>query len=76
MTLARVRAQRGEPGYRPLLDEAAAIAKAAPTALFVLPIVAARAEAAWLEGAPAPRIGEETGPAGGAGAGRRPLVRW
>jgi hypothetical protein len=27
--LARVRARRGEPGYRPVLDEAAAIAKAA-----------------------------------------------
>jgi tetratricopeptide (TPR) repeat protein len=59
--LARVRARRGEPGYRPLLDEAAAIAKAAPVAQAALLIGAARAEAAWLEGAPAWRIGEETG---------------
>lgn len=61
---ARVRARRGEPEYWPLLDEAAAIAKSVPTAWSALPIAAARAEAAWLEGAPALRIGEETGPAG------------
>jgi DNA-binding CsgD family transcriptional regulator len=61
---ARVGARRGEPGYWPLLDEAAAIAKAAPGAMAALLIAAARAEAAWLEGAPARRIGEETGPAG------------
>jgi DNA-binding CsgD family transcriptional regulator/tetratricopeptide (TPR) repeat protein len=61
---ARVRARRGEGGYRPVLDEAAAIAKAAPVAQAALLIAAARAEAAWLEGAPAERIGEETGPAG------------
>ena len=60
---ARVRARRGEPGYWPLLDEAAQAAKAAPVALSALPIAAARAEAAWLEGAPAERIGEEIGPA-------------
>ena len=61
---ARVRARRGEPGYWPLLDEAAAIAKAGPVMLSALQIAAARAEAAWLEGAPPERIGEETGPAG------------
>jgi tetratricopeptide (TPR) repeat protein len=44
--LARVRARRGEPGYRPLLDEAAAIAKAAPTVQAALLIASARAEAA------------------------------
>jgi len=57
--LARVQARRGEPGYQPLLDEAAAIAKAAPLAQTELLIAAARAEAAWLEGAPAQRIDEE-----------------
>ena len=62
--LARVRARRGEPGYWPLLDEAAAIAKAAPVAQAALLVAAARAEAAWLEGGPALRIGEETGSAG------------
>ena len=71
--LARVRARRSEPGYRPLLDEAAAIAKAAPVAQTALLIGAARAEAAWLEGAPAERIGEETGSAGEPGLAD---VRW
>jgi DNA-binding CsgD family transcriptional regulator len=61
--LSRVRARRGEPGYWPLLDEAAAIAKTIPVALLSLPIAAARAEAAWLEGAAAARMGEETAPA-------------
>ena len=60
---ARVRARRGEPGYWSVLDEAAQAAKAAPVALSALPIAAARAEAAWLEGAVARRIGEEIGPA-------------
>jgi DNA-binding CsgD family transcriptional regulator/tetratricopeptide (TPR) repeat protein len=70
---ARLRARRGEPGYWPLLDEAAAIAKAAPVAQAALLIAAARAEAAWLEGAPAEQIGEETGSAGEPG----PVdVRW
>ncbi len=71
--LARVRARRGEPGYRPLLDEAASIAKAAPTVQAALLIGAARAEAAWLEGAPAERIGAETASAGEPGPSD---VRW
>ncbi len=70
---ARLRARRGEPGYWPLLDEAAATAKAGPVMLSALQIAAARAEAAWLEGAPAERIGEETGPAGKPGL---PDARW
>jgi DNA-binding CsgD family transcriptional regulator len=61
---ARILARRGEPGYRPLLDEAAAIVKAAPVGQAALQIAAARAEAAWLEEAQAARIGEETGSAG------------
>jgi DNA-binding CsgD family transcriptional regulator len=60
---ARVRARRGEPGYWPILDEATAVFKAASVAMALVPVAAARAEAAWLEGAPASRIGEETGPA-------------
>ena len=71
--LARSRARRGEPGYRPVLDEAAAIAKAAPVAQVALLIAAARAEAAWLDGAPALRIGEETESAGEPGLSD---VRW
>jgi DNA-binding CsgD family transcriptional regulator/tetratricopeptide (TPR) repeat protein len=61
--LARVRARRGEPGSRPLLDEAAAMVKVAPVGQGALLIAAARAEAAWLEGA-LEQIGEETGSAG------------
>jgi DNA-binding CsgD family transcriptional regulator len=71
--LARARARRGEPGYRAVLDEAAAIAKAAPIAQVALLVAAARAEAAWLEGAPALRIGEETESAGEPGLSD---VRW
>jgi DNA-binding CsgD family transcriptional regulator/tetratricopeptide (TPR) repeat protein len=71
--LARVRARRGEPGYRPVLDEAAAIAKAAPTSQVVLLIAATRAEVAWLEGASAERIGEQAGSAGEPGPAD---VRW
>jgi DNA-binding CsgD family transcriptional regulator/tetratricopeptide (TPR) repeat protein len=63
VTLARARLRRGEPGYQPLLDEAVAVVKAAPVTPAVLLIAAARAEAAWLEGAPVRRIGEETEPA-------------
>jgi DNA-binding CsgD family transcriptional regulator len=64
VVLARVKARRGEPGYWPLFDEAAQIAKATPVTQSELQIATARAEAVWLEGAPAARIGEETGPAG------------
>jgi DNA-binding CsgD family transcriptional regulator/tetratricopeptide (TPR) repeat protein len=71
--VARVRARRGEPGYWPVLDEAAQAAKAAPVGQVVPLVAAARAEAAWLEGAPAERIGEETGSAGEPG---RADVRW
>jgi DNA-binding CsgD family transcriptional regulator/tetratricopeptide (TPR) repeat protein len=47
---ARVQARRGIPGYGPLLDEAAQLAKAVgiPQALSLIAV--ARAEAAWLEG--------------------------
>ena len=74
--LARVRARRGANGYQPLLDEAAAIAKAAPVtpvAQVALVLAATRAEAAWLEGASAQRIGEQSESTGEAG----PVdVRW
>ena len=73
VTMARVLARRGEVGYRPVLDEAAAIAKAAPVAQAALLIAAARAEAAWLEGAPALRIGEEAESGGQPGLSD---VRW
>jgi DNA-binding CsgD family transcriptional regulator len=57
---ARARARRGEPGYWAVLDEAAQAAKAAPVGRVTPLVAAARAEAAWLEGAPAERVGEET----------------
>ena len=41
MILARVRARRGENGYQPLLDEAAAIAEAAPVTQVTLVLAAA-----------------------------------
>jgi DNA-binding CsgD family transcriptional regulator len=72
--LARIRARRGEGGYRPFLDEAAAIAKLAPPTMgAALQVAAARAEAAWLEGASAQRIGEESGTTGERGPSE---VRW
>ncbi len=71
--VARIRARRGEGGYRPFLDEAAAIAKAAPVPGAALQVAAARAEAAWLEGASAQRIGEQTGSLGEPGLAE---VRW
>jgi hypothetical protein len=63
VTIARVRARRGEAGYQPLLDEAVAIATAVPGSQVAFQVAAARAEAAWLEGASTRRIGEETGAA-------------
>ncbi|HXL92468.1 MAG TPA: AAA family ATPase [Streptosporangiaceae bacterium] len=73
MILARIQARRGANGYQPLLDEAAAIVKAAPVAQVALVLAAAQAEAAWLEGASAQRIGEQSESTGQAG----PVdVRW
>jgi DNA-binding CsgD family transcriptional regulator/tetratricopeptide (TPR) repeat protein len=59
VTLALVRARRGDPGYWPLLDEAREIAIAADDLELLAPIAAARAEAAWLQGRP-DAIGAET----------------
>lgn len=60
VVLGRVQARRGEPGCWPLLDEAKDLAKAVSSPQTVSMIAAARAEAAWLDGAPAERIGAET----------------
>lgn len=59
VTLALVRARRGDPGYWPLLDEAWARAIGADDHQLLAPAAAARAEAAWLEGRP-DAIGAET----------------
>ena len=50
LVLALVRARRGDPEYRPLLDEAAEIAESAGELQYLAPSAAARAEVAWLEG--------------------------
>lgn len=49
-TLARVRARRGDPGYRPLLDELLEESRAVGELQHLGPAATARAEAAWLEG--------------------------
>ena len=50
LVLARVRARRGDPGTRPLLDEAAAIAAAIDDPEMGMAFACALAEIAWLEG--------------------------
>jgi predicted ATPase/DNA-binding CsgD family transcriptional regulator len=48
--LARVRARRGDPGVQPLLEEAHELALASGEPQRIGPVLAARAEAAWLAG--------------------------
>jgi DNA-binding CsgD family transcriptional regulator len=50
VVLALVRARRGDPGHRELLDEAWALAEPTGELLRRSPVAAARAEAAWLRG--------------------------
>lgn len=64
IALGLVRARRGDPGCRPLLDEAWERAVAADELQFLGPAAAARAEAAWLDGR-AEAIGAETEAASG-----------
>jgi DNA-binding CsgD family transcriptional regulator len=52
--LGRVRARRGDPGVWPPLDEALALAAVSGELQRLGPVAVARAEAAWLEGDPAP----------------------
>ncbi len=59
VTLALVRARRGDPGSWPLLDEARETAIASDDLQWLAPVAAARAEAAWLEGR-TDAIGAET----------------
>jgi DNA-binding CsgD family transcriptional regulator/tetratricopeptide (TPR) repeat protein len=59
VVLALVRARRGDPAYRPLLDEALALARVSGDLQMLAPVAAARAEATWLEGKPGP-LAEET----------------
>jgi DNA-binding CsgD family transcriptional regulator/tetratricopeptide (TPR) repeat protein len=48
--LGRLRARRGDPGVWPLLDEALAMAERTGHLQRLWPVVAARCEAAWLDG--------------------------
>ncbi len=50
IVLALVRARRGDPGYRTMLDEVLEIATSAGDLMYLGPVAAARAEAALLEG--------------------------
>jgi DNA-binding CsgD family transcriptional regulator/tetratricopeptide (TPR) repeat protein len=50
VALALVRARRGDPGYRDLVEEAWALAEPTDELLRMRPVAAARAEIAWLEG--------------------------
>ena len=53
VTVALVRARRGEPGAQPLLDEALALAQPTGELQHQVPVAAAQAEVAWLAGRPA-----------------------
>jgi DNA-binding NarL/FixJ family response regulator/tetratricopeptide (TPR) repeat protein len=57
--LALVRARRGDPGYRPLLDAALELAEGRGEPQRIAPVAAARAEVAWIEGRPG-LVAEET----------------
>lgn len=56
--LGLLRARRGDPGVWSLLDEAQALAVPTGEPHRIVPVAAARAEAAWLEGEPARTLDE------------------
>jgi DNA-binding CsgD family transcriptional regulator/tetratricopeptide (TPR) repeat protein len=58
VVLARVRLRRGDPGVSKALDEAAELAFASGEVQRIAPVVAARAEAAWIEGTLAESLDE------------------
>jgi len=60
--LALARARSGSGSYWPPLDQAAEVVRAMSLPQSLSRVAAARAEAAWLDGAPAERIQEETAP--------------
>jgi DNA-binding CsgD family transcriptional regulator len=59
ISLALVRARRGDPNVWPILDEARALAEPTGELPRIAPVAAARAEAAWLAGRPE-AVGNET----------------
>ena len=60
IVLARVRMRRGDPGVSKTLDEAAELAFASGEMQRISPVIAARAEAAWVEGTLAASLDEIT----------------
>jgi DNA-binding CsgD family transcriptional regulator/tetratricopeptide (TPR) repeat protein len=60
VVLARVRLRRGDPGVSKTLDEAADLAFASGEVQRISPVIAARAEAAWVEGTLADSLDEIT----------------
>ena len=56
VVVARIRARRGDPDVWPMLDQAMAMARASEEVQRLVPVVAARAEAAWLAGEPGREI--------------------
>ena len=60
VVLARARSRRGDPGVQTALDEAGALAFASGELQRIAPVVAARAEAAWLQGTLADSLDEIT----------------
>jgi predicted ATPase/DNA-binding CsgD family transcriptional regulator len=60
VVLARVRLRRGDPGVSTTLDEAAELAFASGEVQRIAPVIAARAEAAWVEGTLADSLDEIT----------------
>lgn len=58
VVLARVRLRRGDPGVSKALNEATELAFASGEAQRISPVVAARAEAAWLAGTLADSLDE------------------
>ena len=62
VVIALVRARRGDPEVWPLLDEALPLAEMSGELQRIGPVAAARAEAAWLQGAPE-AVAEATGAA-------------
>ena len=75
LTLALVRARRGDPDVWPVLDEARALSESTGELIRIAPVAAARAEVAWLAGHP-DAVAAETDAASGSlstpwGAGGR-----
>jgi DNA-binding CsgD family transcriptional regulator/tetratricopeptide (TPR) repeat protein len=70
--IARVRVRRGDPDVWPLLDQVLAVAEQADMIQHLVPVMVARAEAAWLSGDPELEIERVTALLGRTGERDRP----